>query len=319
MQNPETDGGQTNRSRGPEVRVTAPLRESYFASAGVTSACRYDGNTSYGFARSRVTCTSRTERSARTVSDPSHFGDAHRALQARAGESPDRIDLPFWLDACVLLDPPMRNGKPRAARHAIYPVARALLADRIRVRGYAGDAAVPLDRAALARCAGYVDYKKAAWIFDYLQRIGFLEIHKHWTKGGRRPDTFDVFITPPANYVGPTTYAELNAALRAHGRGEPVRLWIQQNRSSEPRFPGEHHGPDPRFPGEHHGSENRSSEPRFPGEHHASDREISDLDREIGDRSERDAARGAGAVVVAPAEDELTTAVQELVQRLPWE
>src|SRR5690606_39779675 len=93
-----------------------------------------------------------------------------------------------------------------------------------------------------------------------------------------------------------------------------------ENRSSEPRCPAEHHGPDPRFPGEHHGSENRSSEPRFPGEHHASDREISDLDREIGDRSERDAARGAGAVVVAPAEeDELTTAVQELVQRLPWE
>ncbi|MER7015290.1 hypothetical protein ABT324_27985, partial [Saccharopolyspora sp. NPDC000359] len=152
--------------------------------------------------------------------------EATRPVRGRAGESPDRIELPFWLDACLLLAPPLRNGKIRSARHAIYPVARALMADRINARG---DEAVRLDRTALARWAGVAHAQNCAWIFKYLEEIGFLEIQRHYAATGQKPDTFDVFTTPPANYVGPLTYAELDMALRQQSTGQQVRMFAQVN------------------------------------------------------------------------------------------
>ncbi len=91
------------------------------------------------------------------------------------------------------------------------------LADRIRH----ASGGVQLNRDRLARLVGYTSGKRVGWILDYLAEIGFLVIHRNYNpSGGRNPDTFDVYSRPPANYVGPRTYAEL---VKAADEGWPTR------------------------------------------------------------------------------------------------
>ena len=139
----------------------------------------------------------------------------------RDAESPDRVDVPFWVTACIRCAPPTtRSGNPMNAADKIETAAKMLLADRIRH----ASGGVQLNRDRLARLVGYdgpAAGKKVAWILDYLVEIGFLVIHRNYDpNGGRNPDTFDVYSRPPANYVGPRTYAEL---VKAADEGWPTR------------------------------------------------------------------------------------------------
>lgn len=106
------------------------------------------------------------------------------------------------------------------AADKIETAAKMLLADRIRH----ASGGVQLNRERLARLVGYdgpAAGKKVAWILDFLVEIGFLVIHRNYDpNGGRRPDTFDVYSRPPANYVGPRTFAEL---VKAADEGWPSR------------------------------------------------------------------------------------------------
>lgn len=125
----------------------------------------------------------------------------------RDAESPDRVDVPFWITACIRCAPPTTSsGSPLHAADKIETAAKMLLADRIRH----ANGGVELNRERLARLVGYTSGKKIAWILDFLVEIGFLVIHKNYGPGGKRSaDTFDVYSHPPANYAGPRTYAEL--------------------------------------------------------------------------------------------------------------
>lgn len=107
------------------------------------------------------------------------------------------------------------------AADKIETAAKMLLADRIRH----ASGGVQLNRDRLARLVGYdagpASGKKVGWILDYLVEIKFLVIHRNYNpSGGRNPDTFDVYSRPPANYVGPRTYAEL---VKAADEGWPTR------------------------------------------------------------------------------------------------
>lgn len=135
----------------------------------------------------------------------------------RDAESPDRVDVPIWVVACVRCAPPLgRTGRPMDADKVLV-AAYILLADRIRH----ASGGVQLNRDRLARLVGYTSGKRVGWILDYLAEIGFLVIHRNYNpSGGRNPDTFDVYSRPPANYVGPRTYAEL---VKAADEGWPTR------------------------------------------------------------------------------------------------
>ena len=232
--------------------------------------------------------------------------DDRRPIRARAGESPDRIDLPIWVDACIALDAP-RSGP---AKFAVYPVARALMASRVAARG---DEAVQLNRSKLARWAGISRADNASWILKFLQRIGFIEIHSSWSPNGRACDVFDVFTAPPANYIGPMTYAELDMAIEAQDKGQPVALFDSGLRRSEPT--PENAGVAERDTLRTQGL--RRSEPTPENAGVALNKEASLLRNRS--EAKRDAARFAGADAVAPEEDPLTTEVHDLVRRLPWE
>lgn len=136
-------------------------------------------------------------------------------VESVAGDSPVEAAVPFWITACVLLMPPRRrNGEEISATlaNAVFPVVQALIADRLRTDP---DAAAPLDRDRIARRAGLSSGKKAGWVFDYLELVGGLRVHRHYPEPGRgrEADTFTVFTRPPLNYIGPRTHAELEHAL----------------------------------------------------------------------------------------------------------
>jgi hypothetical protein len=135
--------------------------------------------------------------------------------EAVAGDSPIDAAVPFWVTACVRLMPPRRrNGAEITASlaNAVFPAVQALIADRLRAEG---EADAPLNRDRIARRCGLGDAKKAIWLFDYLEQIRFLRVHRHYAAPGRgrAVDTFTVFTRPPLNYVGPRTHAELERAL----------------------------------------------------------------------------------------------------------
>lgn len=155
----------------------------------------------------------------------------------RDAESPDRVDVPFWVTACIRCAPPTtRSGNPMNAADKIETAAKMLLADRIRH----ASGGVQLNRDRLARLVGYdgpAAGKKVAWILDYLVEIGFLVIHRNYNPtGGRRADTFDVYSRPPANYVGPRTFAEL---VKAADEGWPSRdsLFVALDQADPEREP----------------------------------------------------------------------------------
>lgn len=69
----------------------------------------------------------------------------------RDAESPDRVDVPIWVVACVRCAPPLgRTGKPMDADKVLV-AAYILLADRIRH----ASGGVQLNRDRLARLVGY--------------------------------------------------------------------------------------------------------------------------------------------------------------------
>jgi|SRR5215470_17879357 len=153
---------------------------------------------------------------------------AHVRTEAVAGDSPIDAAVPFWITACVRLCPPQRRDGTAvspALANAVIPAVQALLADRLRTTA---TAAAPLDRDRIARRAG-LDARKAGWLFDYLQRIMFLRIHRHYaTPGrGRTVDTFTVYTQPPLNYLGPRTHADLERALDEHPTsGRTVAMFL---------------------------------------------------------------------------------------------
>lgn len=123
------------------------------------------------------------------------------------------------------------------AADKIETAAKMLLADRIRH----ASGGVQLNRDRLARLVGYdagpASGKKVGWILDFLVEIGFLVIHRNYDpNGGRRADTFDVYSRPPANYVGPRTFAEL---VKAADEGWPSRdsLFVALDQADPEREP----------------------------------------------------------------------------------
>ena len=245
--------------------------------------------------------------------------DDHRPIASRAGTSPTSIELPFWLDAVLTLDPPRKpNGTVRTTRHAVYPAARALMADRINARG---DEAVQLDRAALARWCGYSRADNCRWITAYLEHIGFLEVHRHSGRDGQEPDTFDVFPEPPANYIGPRSYAELDMALRDDA---PMILFVphQRNPWSEPNPATEGMGANPNPATEGMGLQNPWSEPNPATEGFSRarrfDSSLPPVERTTGGR-ESEVEPGTGGAAEPPAPGEQEDAVRALTTRLPWQ
>jgi hypothetical protein len=132
-----------------------------------------------------------------------------------AEESPRAVAIPFWLTACVRLQPPRRrDGTEISATlaNAVLPVVQALIADTIRTED---PTHVVLDRNRLARRCGLGTAQRAGWLFKYLERVGFLRVRQHYKVPGRGrdPDTFTIRTEPPLHYIGPRTHAELERAL----------------------------------------------------------------------------------------------------------
>ncbi|GLY54894.1 hypothetical protein [Lentzea sp. NBRC 102530] len=149
-----------------------------------------------------------------------------REAQVDTGESPVSGDVPFWVTACLLFMPPTRpDGKViESARTSVFPVVQALTASLERVQD---DLYVRVNQRKLAILAGYKRPDDASWIFEYLQKIQFLQIldggrdKKGRRQARRDPATgrkidhlYRVFRRPPANYTGPKDYAELDIAVR---------------------------------------------------------------------------------------------------------
>ncbi|MBB3053522.1 hypothetical protein FHS23_004576 [Prauserella isguenensis] len=139
-----------------------------------------------------------------------HVDDIEVALE----NTPRGVQIDTWIPACLLLDPPRQsNGKPHPSPEKVWPVVYQLLASTANAHG---DARVTVTRSAIAHWAGYSRYDKAAWIVQWLQRIGFLTVYRHYTHGkgggGRTRDSFTVRLDPPENYRGPTHTGELAAA-----------------------------------------------------------------------------------------------------------
>ncbi|HEX6359541.1 hypothetical protein [Actinophytocola sp.] len=165
------------------------------------------------------------------------IGSAHlaqhpdaRPTESRAGESPVHSELPFWITACVRLQPPRRrNGAAvtGSLANAVFPAVQALIADRLRT---APDVRTELTRDRIARRCGLTDGKSAAWLFDYLELIGFLRVQRHYAVPGRgrSADTFTVYTQPPATYCGPRTHAELERALDDPDRDHAAVLFLDQ-------------------------------------------------------------------------------------------
>ncbi len=153
-------------------------------------------------------------------SDLSPFGLAHpdRPHATGLGVSPSRGEIPLWVSACVLFDPPEVNAADK-----VNTAVGFLMASTVRVHG---DLAVRLSPMRLALLCGFERPEKAKWLTDYLQKIKFLKI----VDGGVNPKTgrrqarrdakgrpidneFVVFPEPPAEYFGPRTLAEIDALI----------------------------------------------------------------------------------------------------------
>ncbi|MBE1580390.1 hypothetical protein ACFORH_43495 [Amycolatopsis roodepoortensis] len=135
------------------------------------------------------------------------------------GESPSSGEVPLWVTACILFDPPPVASSANTVSTAV----AFLMASCVRVHG---DLAVKLSPTRLALLCGFERPEKAKWLTDYLQRIGFLRILDGGVnpKTGRRQARRDaqgrpienellVFPSPPPNYRGPRTLAEIDAAI----------------------------------------------------------------------------------------------------------
>lgn len=157
--------------------------------------------------------------------------------EAVAGVFPADASVPFWITACVRLQPPRRrNGAEITASlaNSVFPAVQALIADR----GAAGQAGgTPLDRDRIVRWCGLGAVTKAGWLFDYLEMIGFLTIECHYNMPGqgRAPDTFTCSVTPPASYVGPRTFDELCRALELQGSARPPAFGLFSSQAGEAR------------------------------------------------------------------------------------
>src|SRR5699024_11332368 len=153
----------------------------------------------------------RVEKALRSKGEPVNTPDAANTPIEVYGDSPDRVDIPTWLIACFKLAPPQgRTGEPRRNVDGLRDVAWMLLAQRMGTRP---DEAITLNREAIGRWAG-TRPDRASWITDYLASVGFLDVYRRWTQGGRRADVFALHVRPPTEYVGPQTAAELDEALR---------------------------------------------------------------------------------------------------------
>uniref|UniRef100_UPI003F49ACBC hypothetical protein n=1 Tax=Amycolatopsis sp. CA-293810 TaxID=3239926 RepID=UPI003F49ACBC len=135
------------------------------------------------------------------------------------GESPTSGEVPLWVTACILFDPPPVASSANTVSTAV----AFLMAASVRVHG---DLAVKLSPTRLALLCGFERPEKAKWLTDYLQRIGFLRVLDGGVnpKTGRRQARRDaqgrpienellVFPSPPPNYRGPRTLAEIDAAI----------------------------------------------------------------------------------------------------------
>lgn len=269
-------------------------------------------------------------------------------VESLAGDSPCDAAVPFWVTACVRLQPPQRkNGSTvDSAADKVLTAVQVLMADRLKA---VGDAAVVLDRTKISRWCGYDSPKKAGWIFDYLVLIGFLVIEQQYIQGrrGRGADTFTVFAQPPAGFVGPRTYAELDRALADPTFPRSLFVAAPKTRRSGSWFPGGHQDPDlgsqvgakttkPAGQGLDSrlgtkttdlGSQVGTKTTKPAGQHLGShlgtfsqiDRRSSISEGEIEDRS-IEPVPGRSAQPPATGQDEaLAGEVRELVRQLPWE
>jgi hypothetical protein len=268
------------------------------------------------------------------------------SFEVKAKDSPRDASIPFWLTACVRLQPPRRrNGSTvDSVADKVLTAAQVLIADRVKA---VDEAEVVLDRTKIARWCGYDSPKKAVWIFDYLVSIGFLTIEQHYVRGrqGRAPDTFFIDTRPPAGYIGPCTFAELDSALAAAPRCESTlfdtgghnRRSTVQDPSGPPalslgtqtapqitKTPGQRLGtqstPETTSLGTHSAPQTRETAGQRLGTQTGPvfqiDRRSSISEGEIEDRSSERVPRGedtapSGAVVDVPG-------VRELVLRLAW-
>jgi len=263
-------------------------------------------------------------------------------VEAKASDSPEDAAVPFWVTACVRLMPP---ANPKVADKVLV-AAQALMAATIRVHG---DEEVTLDRDTIALLCGYESSKKATWLFDYLQRIGFLTIYRHRTgRPGRPRDTFAVSRKPPAAYCGPRTFAELVAALKDHNRR--VSLFREQGKTAGQEFGsrsgtkptefgphsgtkldktagqefGSHSGTKPTEFGPHSGTKLDKTAGQEFGSHSVLVRARARFDQ-INSPSERDegeliepAPGGAAKPPAAGRDEKLAGVVREQIRRLPW-
>src|SRR5690606_17413911 len=83
---------------------------------------------------------------------------------------------------------------------------------------------VRVDRAAIARWVG-ARPDTLKWVFEYLELIGFLTVHRgvrDKVHGGRTPDRFQISLSPPNGYRGPRTFVALNLELTAVCPGQDL-------------------------------------------------------------------------------------------------
>uniref|UniRef100_UPI003F496974 replicative DNA helicase n=1 Tax=Saccharothrix espanaensis TaxID=103731 RepID=UPI003F496974 len=263
-----------------------------------------------------------------------------------AGESPISADVPFWLTACVRLKPPRRkNGAEITGTlaNAVIVAAQALIADRLRTRE---DVSTPLDREQIARRCGLGDAKRAGWLFDYLELIGFLRVQRHFggPGRGRDKDTFEVFVRPPLHYIGPHTHAELERAQdefeltgqatlfiaktagQPQGAGSRTKVADQGagSRTLVDKTAGQPQGAGSRTKVADQGAGSRTLVDKTAGQPQGARSgtisDLIDLLPPVGDggREEIEPVPGGTAEPPATGQDEKRQAVRELVRRLPW-
>ena len=268
--------------------------------------------------------------------------DFTHELHNGGSESPVDAPVPYWITACLRFAPPPLE---RSA-DKVLTLVQALMGARIR----AGEDDVELDRYLLALFAG-MDKRWCRELLRWLVQIGFLEITKRYVPGTghRLSDSFRIYPSPPPNYTGPRTFADLARALTGprplgwadlfageenrrsepRGRNRPLGLEPKgtepstrpQNRRSEPRGRNRPLGLEPKGTEPSTRPQNRRSEPRGRNRPLASDQieREGETSRSLPiDRESVPPARGAAGDALV--EDELTAALRTLVvDELPWD
>lgn len=129
--------------------------------------------------------------------------------------------VPFSITARVRIMPPRRRNGAMVTgtlANAVFPAVQALIADRDLV---AGTGHAPLDRARIARWCGIGDLKRAGWLFEYLEMIGFLTIERHYNAPGQGRES--------------DTYTELHQVLEAVAGEQPQVFGLFSNASKGTR------------------------------------------------------------------------------------